>query len=154
MGGLSVRLVTLRRELSHQSPEIRSSAWTSSNLLRRPARSHPPQSPHPALKMTTMLKAFLGAGALICAMGAAPAFAQSLTGNVGSADVEKAEQGLEVRIGADSDNNKSSRAHVQYGFTDRYLLRVITSFRMPDGGDWEYSGPDAGKLVPVGRGGR
>ncbi|MEO1188338.1 MAG: hypothetical protein AAFW60_04630, partial [Pseudomonadota bacterium] len=83
------------------------------------------------IKSLFFATAMIGASAL-------PAFAQSLTGNVGSAGVTDGEQAVEARIGFDEDDNIAARVHYDYSFTDWYQVRVIGSFSQPDGGDWDY----------------
>lgn len=68
-----------------------------------------------------------------------PAAAQSLTGNVGSAGVSEGERGIEARLGLDEEGSAASRIHYDHAFTGWYQLRVIGSFRRPDGEDWDFS---------------
>lgn len=76
--------------------------------------------------------------AAFCVSGSLPAFAQSLTGNVGSASVTKGERGAEIRVGFDDENNIGSRAHYEQGLTDWYKIRLISAFSQPDGGDFDF----------------
>lgn len=68
------------------------------------------------------------------------ASAQSLTGNVGSANITSGERSAEARVGTDDDGNIQSRVHFEHGFSDWYQLRVIAAFSKPDDQDWDYSG--------------
>ncbi|MBI1291976.1 hypothetical protein GC173_12160 [bacterium] len=68
------------------------------------------------------------------------AAAQSLTGNVGSAAVNRGERSIEARFGANDQGNAAARIHFDYAFTDWYQLRTIASFSRPEGGDWDVSG--------------
>ncbi|MEM7492903.1 MAG: hypothetical protein AAF296_05935 [Pseudomonadota bacterium] len=67
-----------------------------------------------------------------------PTYAQSLTGNVGSAGVTNGERGVEARIGFDDDGNLGSRVHYDQSFTGWYQLRLIGSFSQPDGGNFDF----------------
>lgn len=64
----------------------------------------------------------------LVALGALPAHAQSLTGNVGLASVSSGESAVEVRFGFGENGSAAARVHYQYAFTDWYQLRVIGSF--------------------------
>lgn len=66
--------------------------------------------------------------------------AQSLTGNVGSANVGGGDRSAEARLGIDETGSAASRLHYEYAFSDWYQLRTIASFRRPDDGEWSYSG--------------
>ena len=70
---------------------------------------------------------------------ALPSYAQSLTGNVGSAGVTDGERGIESRIGFDEDGNAGARVHYDHAFTDWYQLRLFAAFSQPDGEDWDYN---------------
>ena len=72
-------------------------------------------------------------------MAASPAFAQSLTGNVGSAGITAGEQGIETRFGFNDDGDAAGRVHYDYSFSDRYQLRLIGAFSQPDGQDLDFS---------------
>ncbi len=67
------------------------------------------------------------------------AHAQSLTGNVGSANISAGERSVEARIGIDEDSVAQSRVHYEQSLAGWYKLRLIAGFRKPDGGDWDYS---------------
>lgn len=71
---------------------------------------------------------------------AAPASAQSLTGNVGSASITGGERSVEFRTGFDDEGNAAGRLHYDYGLNDWFQVRVIGTFRQPDGQDWNFSG--------------
>jgi len=73
-------------------------------------------------------------------MIAAPANAQSLTGNVGSAGVTDGERSVEFRTGFDDEGNAAGRLHYDYALTDWYQFRVIGAFRKPDKQDWDFTG--------------
>ena len=73
-------------------------------------------------------------------LAATPTYAQSLTGNVGSAGVTDGEQAFEARIGFNDDGDAAGRVHYDYSFNDWYQLRIIGSFSQPDGEDWDYTG--------------
>lgn len=90
--------------------------------------------------MSSLLLRLTALLALVCSFSAMPAFAQSLTGNVGSAGVSEGEQSVEARIGLNSDGDLASRAHYDYGFTSWYQLRVIGAFSQPDGGEFDFTG--------------
>lgn len=66
--------------------------------------------------------------------------AQSLTGNAGSANISAGDSAAELRAGIDDEGNARSRVHIEHAFTDWYQLRAIASFRLPEGGSWDYSG--------------
>ncbi len=88
---------------------------------------------------------FLRLGFAVCAIPMAAsqagfANAQSLTGNVGSANITAGERSAEARFGMDDEGGAQSRAHYEQSLTGWYKLRLIASFRKPDGGDWDYSG--------------
>lgn len=68
------------------------------------------------------------------------ALAQSLTGNVGSADVSAGERAYEFRIGISEEGDIGSRAHFDVAFNDWYQLRTIAAFAQPDAEDWEFRG--------------
>lgn len=70
----------------------------------------------------------------------APAGAQSLTGNVGSAGISQGERSVEFRTGFDGEGNAASRLHYDQALTDWYQFRVIGAFRRPDGEDWDFAG--------------
>lgn len=71
---------------------------------------------------------------------AGAAHAQSLTGNVGSANIGAGEQSVEGRVGIEESGNAQGRFHYEYGFSDWYQLRTIAAFRKPEDGDWTFSG--------------
>ena len=71
---------------------------------------------------------------------AGAASAQSLTGNVGSANITPGDRAAEVRIGMDDEGGSQSRIHYEQGFSEWYQLRVIAAFRKPEDEDWDYSG--------------
>ena len=66
--------------------------------------------------------------------------AQSLTGNVGSANIATGERAAEVRVGLDDEHVARARLHYEQAFTEWYQLRAITSFRKRDGESWDYTG--------------
>ena len=76
--------------------------------------------------------------------------AQSLTGNVGSANIATGERAAEVRVGLDDEHVARARLHYEQAFTEWYQLRAITSFRKRDGESWGLYRSDAGELVSVG----
>lgn len=69
----------------------------------------------------------------------APAMAQSLTGNVGSAGISEGEQAVEARIGFDDEGTAGARVHYDHAFTGWYNLRLVGAFSRPDEGDWDVS---------------
>ena len=73
------------------------------------------------------------------ALGALPAHAQSLTGNVGSANITAGDSSVEARIGIADNGDAAARVHYQHAFSDGYQFRVIGSFSQPDGQDWDFS---------------
>lgn len=81
-----------------------------------------------------LLTLLLGAGTC----GAASA--QSLTGNVGSANVSAGGRAAEVRAGVDDAGAAQVRVHYEQAFSDWYQVRAIAAFRQADDADWEYSG--------------
>lgn len=74
----------------------------------------------------------------LAALGALPAHAQSLTGNVGSADVSSGESAVEVRLGFGDSGDAAARVHYEHALTDWYQLRVIGSFSQVEGEDWDF----------------
>lgn len=76
----------------------------------------------------------LAAGLAIVAPSAAGA--QSLTGNVGSADITKGERAIESRFGVNDEGDAAARVQFEDAFTDWYQVRIIGSFDRPDGGQW------------------
>lgn len=77
----------------------------------------------------------LAAGLAIMAPSAASA--QSLTGNVGSADITKGERAIESRFGLNDEGDAAARFQFEQAFTDWYQIRVIGAFARPDGGQWD-----------------
>lgn len=69
--------------------------------------------------------------------------AQSLTGNVGSANITEGDRSVEARIGTDEAGTIQSRVHVEQSFAGWYKLRLIAGFSKPEEGDWDYSGVTA-----------
>ena len=90
--------------------------------------------------MILFLIRFGFAGALLAALTAHPAYAQSLTGNVGSADIKDGEQSIEARIGLTDDGDAAGRLHYDYALTGWYRLRVIGSVARPDGEELNFNG--------------
>ncbi len=90
--------------------------------------------------MTTRFFKFVATISFVTGLAMLPAQAQSLTGNVGSAGVTKAEQSVEARLGLDDEGNAASRIHYDNAFTDWYQLRLIGSFSKPDSEDWDLTG--------------
>ncbi len=77
---------------------------------------------------------------LVAFASASSAKAQSLTGNVGSANIGAGDRAAEARLGVDDAGSAASRFHYEYAFSDWYQLRTIASFRRPEDGEWAYSG--------------
>ena len=71
---------------------------------------------------------------------ASAASAQSLSGNVGSANITAGDRAAEARLGIGDEGAAQSRFHFEQAFSDWYQLRVIAAFRKPDDQDWDYSG--------------
>jgi hypothetical protein len=79
---------------------------------------------------------------LFCLAAGLPgmAGAQSLTGNVGSANITAGDRAAEVRLGTDDTGLVQGRLHMEHAFSGWYQLRAIAAFRKPDDADWDYSG--------------
>lgn len=88
------------------------------------------------LRVSSQATLFLG----LAALGAMPAHAQSLTGNVGSANITAGESAAEVRVGIRNDGDIGARVQYEHAFSDIYQLRVIGTFAQPDSADWEFRG--------------
>lgn len=88
------------------------------------------------LKLRSHFPLFIGI-AILCTL---PANAQSLTGNVGSANISAGESAVEVRTGLGDNGDAGARLHYDHAFSDNYQLRVIGSFSRPDSADWDFSG--------------
>lgn len=88
-----------------------------------------------------MLKTFSEVALLLglAVFGVLPANAQSLTGNVGSANISAGESAVEVRTGFSDNGDASARIHYEHAFSNSYQLRVIGSFSQPDSADWDFS---------------
>lgn len=76
----------------------------------------------------------------LAVLGALPANAQSLTGNVGSANISAGESAVEVRTGFSDNGDAGARIHYEHAFSDSYQLRVIGSFSQPNSADWDFTG--------------
>jgi len=80
----------------------------------------------------------------ICALAAAAfaevSFAQSLTGNAGSANISPDDRAVELRIGTPGGGEAQSRVHVEQAFSGWYKLRVIAAFNHPEDSAWDYRG--------------
>lgn len=79
---------------------------------------------------------------LFCLAAGMPgmAGAQSLTGNVGSANITAGDRAAEIRLGTDDTGLVQGRLHMEHAFSGWYQLRAIAAFRKPDDADWDYSG--------------
>lgn len=71
---------------------------------------------------------------------AVAANAQSLTGSVSGAGIDRGEREIEARFGMSDDGAAGSRVHVQYGFTDWYRARIVVSATDRIGEGWRYGG--------------
>ncbi len=76
----------------------------------------------------------------LAVLGVLPAHAQSLTGNVGSANISAGERSVEVRAGFGDNGDAGARIHYEHAFSGSYQLRVIGSFSQPDSADWDFTG--------------
>jgi len=99
-----------------------------SGYLERCERFHMPQP----IRLASL--------ALTVAGFASAASAQSLTGNVGSANITAGDRAAEARLGMNDEGAAQSRFHYEQAFSERYQLRVIAAFRKTDDQDWDYSG--------------
>lgn len=71
---------------------------------------------------------------------AGAANAQSLTGNVGSANIAAGERAAELRLGVGEAGIAQSRAHYEHSLSEWYQFRAIAAFRKPEAEGWDYSG--------------